>query len=275
MLSCCGHRLTSRRRCCARLSSLRCSSWSSVLVLSLTISGRPLRDALIDLLRPATRRRRIALPRGFAERGCIGGPLGAARPAHRLHPAPIFWGVVVALIFVGLPFVVRTVEPVFGVDLEREQEERRRASRLAAQSYGACGAASILSCRPCSTRLRAGAGRAVPAVRLGGSSSPARAGKIPRSCRCHRIKLEPYYYPAPSRHRRHMLAILLLLLLAAQLSGLVGQASMRPGHIAPRAARRPPPRPGNNKRGPPARIRHGCAALPHPHACLFLSRPSW
>jgi sulfate/thiosulfate transport system permease protein len=81
--------------------------------------GRKLVDALVDLpFALPTAVAGIALTTLYAPSGWIGGmlePLG-------LKIAFTPWGIVVALVFIGLPFVVRTVEPVL-LDLEKEQEE--------------------------------------------------------------------------------------------------------------------------------------------------------
>ncbi|MGQ9366498.1 sulfate ABC transporter permease subunit CysT [Azospirillum sp. ST 5-10] len=81
--------------------------------------GRRLVDALVDLpFALPTAVAGIALASLYAPNGWIGGlfdPLGL-----RVAFTPL--GIVVALTFVGLPFVVRTVEPVLQ-DLEAEQEE--------------------------------------------------------------------------------------------------------------------------------------------------------
>jgi len=81
--------------------------------------GRNLADSLIDLpLALPTAVAGIALTALFAPRGWIGSwlvPLGVT-----VAYTPL--GVIVALVFVGLPFVVRTLEPVL-IDLPREAEE--------------------------------------------------------------------------------------------------------------------------------------------------------
>lgn len=82
--------------------------------------GRKLVDALVDLpFALPTAVAGIALVSLYAGNGWIGGPLEqwfgwkvAYTPA----------GIVVALIFIGLPFVVRTVQPVLA-DIEKELEE--------------------------------------------------------------------------------------------------------------------------------------------------------
>ena len=60
----------------------------------------------------------IALTALYADTGPIGRRLEAAGLPVAYHPA----GIVVALTFIGLPFVVRTVEPVLA-EVSREAEE--------------------------------------------------------------------------------------------------------------------------------------------------------
>src|SRR5947199_2328354 len=84
-----------------------------------TFPGRRLVDALIDLpFALPTAVAGIALTALYSDTGWIGGllaPLGI-----RVAYTPL--GILVALVFVGLPFVVRTVQPVMR-ELELEQEE--------------------------------------------------------------------------------------------------------------------------------------------------------
>ncbi len=85
-------------------------------------------DALIDLpFALPTAVAGIALTAVYAENGWLGAPLAALGIKVAFTPV----GVLVALIFIGLPFVVRTVQPVLE-DMERELEE-------AARSLGASG----------------------------------------------------------------------------------------------------------------------------------------
>jgi sulfate transport system permease protein len=81
--------------------------------------GRGIADALIDLpLALPTAVAGITLTALFAPRGWIGAwlaPMGV-----KVAYTPI--GIVVALVFVGLPFVVRTLQPVM-LDLPAEAEE--------------------------------------------------------------------------------------------------------------------------------------------------------
>jgi sulfate transport system permease protein len=81
--------------------------------------GRRLLDAIVDLpFALPTAVAGIALTAIYARNGWIGSlldPLGI-----RIAYTP--WGIGVALVFIGLPFVVRTVQPVLE-DFEREIEE--------------------------------------------------------------------------------------------------------------------------------------------------------
>jgi len=81
--------------------------------------GRKMLSAVIDLpFALPTAVAGIALTALYADTGLIGGALAKAGVAIAYKPA----GVVVALIFIGLPFVVRTLEPVLA-DLSSETEE--------------------------------------------------------------------------------------------------------------------------------------------------------
>jgi sulfate transport system permease protein len=81
--------------------------------------GKRVFDALIDLpFALPTAVAGIALTALYAPNGWIGEPLAALGIKVAFTPL----GVLVALIFIGLPFVVRTVQPVLE-DLDRELEE--------------------------------------------------------------------------------------------------------------------------------------------------------
>jgi sulfate transport system permease protein len=81
--------------------------------------GRALLDALVDLpFALPTAVAGIALTGLYAKNGWLGGPLAALG----IQVAFTRVGIVVALAFVGLPFVVRTVQPVLE-DLDPELEE--------------------------------------------------------------------------------------------------------------------------------------------------------
>ncbi|HET7401252.1 MAG TPA: sulfate ABC transporter permease subunit CysT [Usitatibacter sp.] len=96
--------------------------------------GRRLVDALVDLpFALPTAVAGIALTAVYAPNGWLGRPL-ADFFGVKVAFTPL--GVLVALAFIGLPFVVRTVQPVLE-DLERELEE-------AAQSLGATHAQTFV-----------------------------------------------------------------------------------------------------------------------------------
>ncbi len=81
--------------------------------------GRQLLDALIDLpFALPTAVAGIALTTLYAPNGWLGEPLSRFDIKPAFHPS----GIVLALIFIGLPFVVRTVQPVLE-EFERELEE--------------------------------------------------------------------------------------------------------------------------------------------------------
>jgi sulfate/thiosulfate transport system permease protein len=91
--------------------------------------GRRLVDSLIDLpFALPTAVAGIALTSLYSAHGWLGGPLAAIGVKAAFTPV----GILIALVFVGLPFVVRTVEPVL-LDFDRELEESAAmlgASRL-------------------------------------------------------------------------------------------------------------------------------------------------
>jgi len=81
--------------------------------------GRRLADAAVDLpFALPTAVAGLALTALFAPNGWLGAPLSALGLKVAYTPAGVF----VAMVFVGLPFVVRTVEPVLR-DLPAEAEE--------------------------------------------------------------------------------------------------------------------------------------------------------
>ena len=83
------------------------------------LAGRRFIDALIDLpFALPTAVAGIALTAVYAPNGWIGGPL--SRLGIKVAYTPL--GVILALTFIGLPFVVRTVQPVLQ-DLSMEAEE--------------------------------------------------------------------------------------------------------------------------------------------------------
>lgn len=90
------------------------------VIVRLRFPGRALLDGAIDLpFALPTAVAGVALTALFAPNGWLGGPIAALTGAQvAFTPA----GIVVALMFVGLPFIVRTVEPVLR-DMGRDAEE--------------------------------------------------------------------------------------------------------------------------------------------------------
>jgi sulfate transport system permease protein len=81
--------------------------------------GRRLFDAIVDIpFALPTAGAGVALTSLFAEKGWLGAPLAALGIKVAFTPIGIF----VAMIFIGIPFVVRTVQPVL-IDLDPEIEE--------------------------------------------------------------------------------------------------------------------------------------------------------
>ena len=81
--------------------------------------GRRLFDAIVDIpFALPTAVAGVALTALFAEKGWLGAPLAAAGIKVAFTPLGIF----VAMVFIGIPFVVRTVQPVL-IDLDPEIEE--------------------------------------------------------------------------------------------------------------------------------------------------------
>ena len=117
--------------------------------------GKRLVDALVDLpLALPTAVAGIALTAVYADTGWIGArlaPLGV-----KVAFTPL--GVIIALVFVGLPFMVRTVQPVVE-ELDRDVEE----------------AAATLGASPLETFRRVVFPALVPAIRAGFAAAFARA----------------------------------------------------------------------------------------------------
>jgi sulfate/thiosulfate transport system permease protein len=108
------------------LASLAAASINAVCGLAVAwvlvryrFPGRPFLDAAVDLpFALPTAVGGIALTAVYSDNGWIGKWLAAFGIKAAFSPL----GIVIALTFIGLPFVVRTVQPVL-MDLESEQEE--------------------------------------------------------------------------------------------------------------------------------------------------------
>ena len=135
--------------------------------------GKRLVDAIVDLpFALPTAVAGIALAALYAENGWIGAPLAELGIKVAFTPA----GIVVALLFEGLPFVVRTVEPVLQ-DLDVEVEEAS-ASLGPAGSRPSCASSCPRSCRPSSPASRSPS--------LVAWASTARSSSSPATCRWSR-----------------------------------------------------------------------------------------
>ena len=174
--------------------------------------GRRLIDSVIDLpFALPTAVAGIALSALYAPTGWFGALLEPLGITIAYTPA----GIVVALVFVGLPFVVRTVEPVLA-DLDRELEE----------------AAATLGARRVQTILRVILPPLVPAILTGFALALARAigeygsvifiaGNIPFVSEIAPllivIRLEEFNYAAATAVASVMLAISFTMLLVINL----------------------------------------------------------
>lgn len=174
--------------------------------------GKRLIDSMVDLpFALPTAVAGIALSALYAPTGWFGVLLEPLGIAIAYTPA----GIVVALVFVGLPFVVRTVEPVLA-DLDRELEE----------------AAATLGARRMQTILRVVLPPLVPAILTGFALALARAigeygsvifiaGNIPFVSEIAPllivIRLEEFNYAAATAVASVMLAISFTMLLLINL----------------------------------------------------------
>ena len=98
--------------------------------------GKKILDALVDLpFALPTAVAGIALTALYSEKGWLGAPL-AEWFGWKVAFTPL--GIVIALIFIGVPFVVRTVQPVLE-DVEREIEKPPPAwAPIAGRPYAVC-----------------------------------------------------------------------------------------------------------------------------------------
>lgn len=114
---------------CAALINAVMGTLTAWVLVRYTFPGRRLLDAIVDLpFALPTAVAGLALTSLYASQGPVGrlfaegSFLGSFFPGGEFKIAYTWVGIVVALVFIGLPFVVRTVQPVLE-DLDREQEE--------------------------------------------------------------------------------------------------------------------------------------------------------
>ena len=174
--------------------------------------GRRIIDAMVDLpFALPTAVAGIALTTLYAPNGWLGSPLSVL--GIKVAYTPL--GIVIALIFIGLPFVVRTVQPIME-EIDREVEE----------------AAATLGASRFQTITRVLAPGLTPAVLTGFALAFARgvgeygsvifiAGNLPNVSEITPllivIRLEEYNYPAATAIAAIMLAISFAMLLVINL----------------------------------------------------------
>ncbi len=174
--------------------------------------GRRIVDAAVDLpFALPTAVAGIALTAIYAPNGWIGAPLAAL--GFKVAFTPV--GIVIALVFIGLPFVVRTVQPVME-EIDREVEE----------------VAATLGARRWQTISRVLLPGLAPSILTGFALAFARAvgeygsvifiaGNIPYVSEIAPllivIRLEEYDYPAATAIAAVMLAISFVMLLVINL----------------------------------------------------------
>jgi sulfate transport system permease protein len=173
-----------------------------------TFPGRRVVDALVDLpLALPTAVAGIALTSVYSDGGWIGSPL-ARRGIHLAFAWP---GVVIALVFVGLPFLVRTVQPII-LELDPAVEE----------------AASTLGAGPIRIFVQVVLPALLPALRAGFAAAFARAvgeygsvifiaGNMPMKTEISSLlimtKLDQYDYVGAASIGVVMLALSLMMLI--------------------------------------------------------------
>jgi sulfate/thiosulfate transport system permease protein len=206
------YRLTFGASFCAALFNVPCGVILAWVLVRYEFPGRKLMDALVDLpFALPTAVAGIALTSVYAKTGWFGQwlePLGI-----KVAYAPL--GVWVALTFIGLPFVVRTVQPILE-ELEPEIEE----------------AAATLGASRLQTIRRVVLPGVVPAITTGFALAFARAigeygsvvfisGNMPLRTEITPLliitKLEQYDYAGATALAVVMLVVSFLLLLAIQL----------------------------------------------------------
>ncbi len=153
----------------------------------------------------------IALSTLYAPKGWIGAPLSHFGIKVAYTPA----GIVVALVFVGLPFIVRTVQPVLE-EFEQEIEEAAAtlgASRLQDRHAGDPAAPPAGDPHRLRPRLRAGRRR----IRLGDLHRQQHPYKSEIAPLLIIIRLQEFNQPAASAIGMVMLIIAFVMLLVINL----------------------------------------------------------
>jgi len=186
--------------------------------------GKRVVDAMVDLpFALPTAVAGITLTALYAENGWIGRLLALAGLKVAFTPL----GIVVALVFVGLPFVIRAVQPVLG-DLEREVEEA--ATSLGASRWQTFRRVLLPAVRPAlltggTLALARGVGEYGSVVFISGNM-PMRTEIAPLLII---IKLEQYNYAEAAAIGAVMLILSFALLLAINLFQFIGRRSTAAG----------------------------------------------
>ncbi|HZU82801.1 MAG TPA: sulfate ABC transporter permease subunit CysT [Polyangiaceae bacterium] len=113
------YRISFGGACIAALVNAACGLIVAWVLARYRFPGKAIADSLVDLpLALPTSVAGIALTAIYSK----GGWIGRLLEPHGIHVAFAPAGVVVAMVFVGLPFVVRTIQPVL-LDLDPQAEE--------------------------------------------------------------------------------------------------------------------------------------------------------
>lgn len=186
--------------------------------------GKRVVDAMVDLpFALPTAVAGITLTALYSEYGWIGRLLALAGVKVAFTPL----GIVVALVFVGLPFVIRAVQPVLE-DLEREAEEA--ASSLGASRWQTFRRVLLPAVRPAlltggTLAFARGVGEYGSVVFISGNM-PLRTEIAPLLIV---IKLEQYNYAEAAAIGAVMLVLSFALLLSTNLLQFISRRSTAPG----------------------------------------------
>ncbi|HEY6102027.1 MAG TPA: sulfate ABC transporter permease subunit CysT [bacterium] len=186
--------------------------------------GKRVVDAMVDLpFALPTAVAGITLTALYSEYGWIGRLLALAGVKVAFTPL----GIVVALVFVGLPFVIRAVQPVLE-DLEREAEEA--ASSLGASRWQTFRRVLLPAVRPAlltggTLAFARGVGEYGSVVFISGNM-PLRTEIAPLLIV---IKLEQYNYAEAAAIGAVMLVLSFALLLSTNLLQFISRRSTSPG----------------------------------------------
>ena len=226
------YRLSFGASLAAAMINAVCGLGVAWVLVRYSFPGKKIIDALLDLpFALPTAVAGIALTAVYAPNGCIGRllePLG-------IHSAFSPLGVMIALTFVGLPFVVRTVQPVLQ-DLDRELEEA--AASLGAGRWQTFARVIFPSIRPA---LLTGFALAFARALGEYGSVVFISGNMPMRTEIAPLlimtKLEQYDYAGATAIAAVMLTASFALLLMINLLQRTGKPLKELGHPRPRGER--------------------------------------